>query len=755
MAANTNIQITIKVMDAASAPLKRVAKRTEQVGKSAKKAKVDFIGFNRTLFTATAFAGMFTKAFQGVVDVLDVGTNFDRTVGQFERVLGPKGELIAAIKATTDNSIDLMASMEAGISLKNLGIVKNTKQLANIVSMAGTAAKLAGKDSAEGIKAYSQFMKTGAISHVQFLNLVAESNQELAAQMSILRSAGGPMGRVLQLQQKMTIMQKVLRAATIGELKGRRDLRDVYEDSRISLSILRMEAGRFLGSILAPFIDKMTLLADRFSSFLDNSRNAKDGIFFLVKSVISLTGAVGALAATFGTLRLMMIALSSLGFGFPAVIYGVVTLGSSLLAVTYTADGFISKLKLLGNFFKGIYQLVSSFNSDSGLSKIDEDLKKLLEAHGLYSFVKTISRVLIALKTGFSDLISLFRDLASGVDNFIGAPIRKVMTVISDLVDMPWSNIFTKPLGTIGKMIRALGALAVTLGSVWAVWKGFKMFKGLMSKVPIIGKFFQDGSDRPKGTSDDPLHVTSAGGSFASAMNEYTDKQFPKKGLLSKLLDFMKSGWTGLVGLLGTTITTTISGVLLAIGGAIVAGFAGWKFGKDVVNPFLDKYTSVDKGGIQMNAAERFFNMFSGYDEENQQAQMLMQASATAMNAKKSGLVSGKGSVASLRDAIMNRGSDIVSGNISVPLTQKGRSESLEQIISEASGAQKQALIEAFTEARARGSDAQGVITGEEYKTAIFEGFQAALKAEEVPLSIKAIANNTEGNKVNKFKNSK
>src|SRR3990172_8977624 len=120
--------------------------------------------------------------------------------------------------------------MRQGISLKSLGIVKNSDEWAELSAKAATSAKLAGLDSAEGIRRIGEFAKTGSINQLQYLNLIHKANPALQAQMAILHKAGGVMGGVISTQARLAIGMKLLNLATENSLRSQRDLANILED---------------------------------------------------------------------------------------------------------------------------------------------------------------------------------------------------------------------------------------------------------------------------------------------------------------------------------------------------------------------------------------------------------------------------------------------------------------------------------------------------------------------------------------------
>lgn len=474
------IDIVIKVRNAASPKLRDVDRSLKRTGMQVKKTSADFTKFNRTLFTTAAFIGTFVKAFQTAVSTLDAGSQLDRVTAQFERTLGGRGSLIRSIKDMSDNSIDIIESMRAGIALKSLGIVKSTEQLASIVTKAGTAAKLAGKDSGEGIKSFAEFLKTGNVENLQFLNLIAKTNPALKAQLAILRQSGGVMSGVITDAQKLAIGQRLLTAATKGHLKGERDLRDILLDAGQAFKLMKAEIGALLGKALGPLIDKVTGAVFRFVELLESTKKTDKGIQFLVKTLAVGTSAVLGFAAAIGTLRLTALLLQSVGIGLPALLAVVVGLSTVFLGITKTVDGFTEKLSVLGNFIKGVFQLITSLDEETGIAKIDKEIADLLRKHGLLAFAQNVARLGSIMSSVFEDIMDGARRLGVFIDDTFGGMFRGIIDLLSG--KDPWENWFGD--GPLDMLKR----FAVTAGALFAGFAAFKGIKGIIGGVGSIGK---------------------------------------------------------------------------------------------------------------------------------------------------------------------------------------------------------------------------------------------------------------------------
>lgn len=544
--ASRNVEIIITVRDNASRKLKDTERGVRRTGKAAKRATLDFKAFNRTLFATTAFVATFVKTFSSLGRSLNLGADLDRIDNQFERVLGPSGRMLMNIRKMTDATVDSVEAMKAGIALSNSGITKNSEDTARLIAMSAVAARRAGLDTTEGVKRIVQFAKSGSVASLEFLNLARTTDPAFTAQIELIKQVGGALGGTLSIQQKYAIGMRALALATKGQMHGFRDLKDVMKGVQDSFGIFRMTIGRFLGTALGPLIDKVTDLFYRMSLGLEDLRKNNKEIVFLAKSMTVTTASVLAFAGALGTLRLAGMALASLGFGLPKLILLVGSLGSIFLGVTSTADTFIDKLKLFGGFIQGLYQLLGNFDAETGISKIDSSLKKLLKDNKIFEFAKLTAKGVILVKTAIVDFINIIKGMAKTVDNFLGSAFNKVIDSLSQFTD-PWDLALLKIEGRTKRMASLLG---LVLG-----YKALKpLLGGLLSKVPVVGRFF-GGKRGPKGTATDPLFIinvnkgltklgAAAGGALFSKKMLFLSGRFGMLGLATAglVLAFKESG---------------------------------------------------------------------------------------------------------------------------------------------------------------------------------------------------------------------
>lgn len=510
-----NLEVVITVTDKASKDLDKVNQKLRNTGDAAKKANVDFTGFNRTLFATTAFVGTFLKAFQGLSRSFQEGADLDRLSNQFERVFGrgTTGSLTGMIRNFTDTYVDEMALMREATALRSMGIVKSLDEVVQMGAMASVAAKAAGKTSEEGMKEYFAFLKDGEVSHLQNLNLIHKTNSGLMAQNAVLGKYGGLFNQLISTQAKKALGDRLLYQATKDLMKGSADLADTLGFVGSQWKFLKGETGRFLLTAMQPLLDKFGMFLNTLRLTVATMKDNKNYLF-LAKTFVVLTGATLGLAGALGTLRLASIALASLGFGLPRLIFLATTLGTVFLGVTDKAQKLSDKIKIFGGFIRGVWQLITSLNRKTGIAQIDEDLKQLLEENGLFVFAQNVARVGSVIHRVFDDMRDAFKTFSSAVDGLFGGIGRKFINMISRFKE-PWENFWVSDTATpMQKFVRNFAVIGGTIGSIFTgliVKTLAGKALGVVSKIPGLGFLGGAAGGRgPKGTSRDPIYTRAA-----------------------------------------------------------------------------------------------------------------------------------------------------------------------------------------------------------------------------------------------------
>lgn len=635
------VEVIVKVRDAASGKLRGVEHGLKRTRKAVQQTGADFTKFNRIMFSTTAFIGIFERAFARMSMAVQEGANLDRLENSFERVLGPTGSFFRMLKGSTDSAVDRFAAMESAIKMRTTGVSSNMSEIAQSMAMATNAAKLMGKDSATGIKQFTDFVMSANVASLEQLGLIRRSDASYQMFNATLTKVGGHYGGVIAQQARLRLGMRLLRERTRDLMFGNRDLADVLLDITQSMRFAQASAGRFLGTALKPLLEKVIDLADAFTDTLDNIRKNDKDLMFLAKSVIYVTGTITALTAAIGVLRLTTLALGSVGVGIPMLTGAVAALAAGFMFITSSVDGFTEKLKVFAGFFRGTFQLVHSFLSDpenfaKGIGKMDESIAEMLRKNGLLNLALNVARVSSVIITFVRDVGRQLIDWAKTAYDFIDRLVVKFRDLMG-FDGEPWSR----------KWIEGLNGIRGVAVKVAAAFVGFKVLQPLLRRLPIIGRLFGGGG--PGGGRGDsptnPMWVANVGAGLAGAAgglfkripgvgkltsalqnfilkipflaNIFTHPGGILKGLGASLMGAIKGGGRLLVTALSTGGSLIVKGlmaawpVLLNMLPVALAGAAGVAIGT-VIEPYvtnlLDNYTQGKTSeGFEGNILERGF----------------------------------------------------------------------------------------------------------------------------------------------------
>lgn len=642
--ARTNIDVIITVKDGASKPLDNVTKKIRNTGKAAKDVSFDIMQLGKTIFATTAFLGLFTKGFSLLSSSIQFGSDLDKVTTQFERQMGPRGNFINILRDSSNVVVDEMTALQSGLQLGTLGVAKSSEDAATMVSKFAVVARLAGKDSTEGVEKLTQAVIDGNVAHLEEYGILRRSSPAYMMLMAAMNKAGGAYGGVISKQATLAIIMGAINERVKNQMFSFMSLGALVEYTGKAFITLKQHIGNLLGNAVRPLLEKIIPLIQSFSELVYYIGKNDKNLLFLTKTFLGLGMAVTGLLGGLGSLKLVVKLLGFAGIGFPGITLAVFALTSAFVGLTNAAKDPLEKLKIFGAFFRGIYELVSNFNKETGASKMSQQLKEYLDTRGILGIVEFISATIVTIKTTLTDIVDFVKYLGRGVDTIVGGIFTGINKTLNKIMPA-WSTWWTTDaLNPVQKFARAA---AVILGGLLAFFGAKSLFGGILSKIPVIGKLFGGGGSNPKGTASDPIYTKSAdglgGGLLTSGMsklpgmetlytilkNSYTLggwKQilkdiptafgtiFPK---LAKILLIgispIRTIFSSLGGLL-LRIPTIIMSIAPLLGPALAGVITGLVIaaGSSIINNILDSKQGETEEGFKGNPLERlFFNMFA------------------------------------------------------------------------------------------------------------------------------------------------
>jgi hypothetical protein len=326
--------------------------------------------------------------------------------------------------------------MENAIELRSLGIISSTEEAAEVMARAGAAAANMGKDANQGVQAITEFLKSGSTTQLETLGLLSRSNTAFLLSQSAMSKFGGVAGSAMTMSQRLNVGMQLLMEQTNGVMRGFRDYMDVIRDFQKFTGYAAKDVNMLMVEAFSPLIDSASKLALGISVVAQQIREGDKEILFLIKSAGVATTAIVGLTAAVGTLRLSVLALGALGLKVGVLAGGFLALGATFLGVTSKADGIVNKLKVFGAVLQGTHQLVSSFfdtseNMAEGVGYIDSSLKRLLQDHGLFDFVKLLAKVSVTVVQFGKGVADGFIEAFTAVKTFVSNTMRTFLDLFS------------------------------------------------------------------------------------------------------------------------------------------------------------------------------------------------------------------------------------------------------------------------------------------------------------------------------------
>jgi len=647
--ARTNIDIVVTVRDGASAPLTNVQNKLKGTGKAVKDTSADFIQFNKTLFTTAAFLGAFSQAFGRIKQSVEFGAELDKVTTQFERTMGPRGAFIQALQQSSNIVVDETTAMQSALHLGMLGIVKDSSQAGTLISKFGVAAAMAGKDATKGVTDLTEAVEDGNIAKLQEYGIIKKNDAALMAQFAALNKAGGIYGTVMVKQMQLALVTKVLTKHTKDHMFMMLSTGQVVEAFGVQFQNAKRHIGVFLATAIRPLLEKMIPLLHRFKEFLFNAYKTNKEIVFLGKTVLAFGTILTGFIATLGTLKLAVKLLGFAGVGLPGLLMATVALAAGFVGLTGKADTLVKKLEVLGAFFKGIYELVTNFDPETGMSKISAATEKMLADNGILGFVDMIAAVIVTVKTTVKDLIDFVTWSANKIDDLVASIFGTVNDGIKD--SKKWTTWWTSDaLSNFDKVKRAALILGGIMGTIFL---GKAIFGGVSTLLGKIG--LGSGGKGPKGTPTDPIWVINSGSIGAGLL------KIPGVGSLKDLFGLLKQGFqlgglkqlikdipsalalvfprlaavlTPVIGMLATSLTTAFTAgaaVLsfaianaMAIAGVALAAYVGYQLGtylnKFIPESFSDPTRDRKKETFLEGKFNNFLEEMMGIDSKKKAA---------------------------------------------------------------------------------------------------------------------------------------
>lgn len=500
MPSPNNVNILISVSNKASQPLRQVKNEFRDF-------RDDLVKFNRRLFTASALVATFTMGFRKAFQLAAVGADFDMFREQFNRTFG--ADYFKILRNASKYTMDAMSIMQLAVQNHARGLSKYEQE--KIFTLSVGAAKLLGTSTKDAAMKMSQALQTMSVSGMkQFMVALNVNNQFKNMELFIGRLTKGLNAAGKQSENFKRIALKELELA-LGDLAAQTgDTKTMFMVLGAGLESFKQTIGNFLARALAPLSAKLGRfvwdIADKLKDILDDV----DGKFTtLRKNIVNFMQMAGGFLAIstglLGIISMLALVASTFSMSISSLIGLIGLFGLGLKSVKDRTGSWTEAFATMGGVLKGFFQAFMSYK-DGWITLSGEivDQLKLLPPETQ----KTIWSVI--------KLFSLARVAWDGFVDGIKAGVGTITTIVTAVLK-PFKMLYELLGGTAKQFSVTTEALVKTIGYVAGFAGVFLALKsvlgggqGLLSKIPVIGRFF--GGKQPKGTAIDPLYVRNVDG---------------------------------------------------------------------------------------------------------------------------------------------------------------------------------------------------------------------------------------------------
>jgi len=544
----------------------------------------------------------FKKAF----NMAEVGSQFDFFRQQFNKTF--KAGYLRDLHAATKGTMDAMSMMQVALQnhARGLSDMENKK----IFTLSVGAAKLLGTSTADAAKRMSKAIHGLSVTGMQqFFVALNTNNQFKNMDLLIKRLTKGlnAAGRQTALFRSTALKELGKALAEVSAQTG--DTRTFFMQWQESVKSMRQVLGAFLAKALLPLasvVSKMTW--DTFFKF-DQVLGSTSKKFKMLRNgfvdfIQMGAGVLGMGAAITGGLSMMALAASTLGVSFGTITGFLTMFLVGLKAVKGENRSWLQFLADVGTELKFYYQAFTTYRD--GISTFSADVVDRV-AHmsdSAQNRIMFISKALVLARVAMNGFVD---GIKKGVD-FIAVFAEKLGVWDSK------TKQFTKTAETWAKRI---GQVAGVLALVMGVKAGAGMMRGLLGKIPVVGKFFGGSGRTPKGTANDPIYTKNAGlfsgwggvGAAASTIGGALTKKISFGGMFKSVMYALgntKIGYAifGKIVNLGARLAPILGGLAKVIG-AIVGSVPAMLAAAGALGVVIGRVLDV-KFGLSDAASDRW-----------------------------------------------------------------------------------------------------------------------------------------------------
>jgi hypothetical protein len=616
MPSPNNVNILISVSNKASQPLRQVKNEFRDF-------RDDLVKFNRRLFTASALVATFTMGFRKAFQLAAVGADFDMFREQFNRTFG--ADYFKILRNASKYTMDAMSIMQLAVQNHARGLSKYEQE--KIFTLSVGAAKLLGTSTKDAAMKMSQALQTMSVSGMkQFMVALNVNNQFKNMELFIGRLTKGLNAAGKQSENFKRVALRELELA-LGDLAAQTgDTKTMFMVLGAGLESFKQTIGNFLARALAPLSAKLGRfvweIADKLKDILDDV----DGKFTtLRKNIVNFMQISGGFLAIstglLGVFSMLALVASTFSISITGLIGLIALLGLGFKTVKDRAGSWTGAMATMGATLKAFYQAFTTYEDGwitlSG--EVTDHIKSLPSQtqNTIFRLLEFFALLRVAWE-GFTDGIKSGVHVIASAINFVLKPFKDLYSLFGGVATQ-FSTTTEAIAKTIGHVVGFAGvflALKSMLGG-----KG-----GILSKIPIIGRFF--GGKKPSGTAMDPIYTRSADGvsGFLGQNVGSLEGILNKIGMSSKYTTMGGSAFGSValgqmiskIPLIGKTLMSSVASLLTAgsfmtVVMAVVASFlAGYGIGT-LLDKWLGLSDKVSNAAFSLTQSQS-----AGYNEDIQ-----------------------------------------------------------------------------------------------------------------------------------------
>jgi hypothetical protein len=414
-----------------------------------------------TLFGSLAKGGAtlyaLRRGFNAAFGSFEAGAGLERAAVQFESSIGKINDFLPQLRSATRGTVNDMKLLETA----NRSVIEglDPRSLTKMYQMATVASRKLGLESEQAIQTISNAIVRQDESALTTLGTILKTNVGLRVQNALIAKNGGVMSGAAAIAIRQSVIMAELNKRFGGFNQLQEDSVELIQKFRTSMTNLRLALGPIIGIVLAPLLKIITRVADSVTNMLSLLKDNKT--FRIAAQSIGLV--IGALASA-SVVKLLGLVITKLAL-FTVGLKSVAIAAASIAGLT-----LFSEIKEVGKAFefagtamKVFYQLISSFDENTGISEVVSKDKRALG--DFFKYVKMAAQAFLILR-------SVVTGVFSGISESVMSPFEDVRRFLGSIV-----SVASASLDLVKSALEEIKSLPYGIGSIAS---------GILSIVPFI-----------------------------------------------------------------------------------------------------------------------------------------------------------------------------------------------------------------------------------------------------------------------------